>query len=111
MRRRELLAGALGILGTGLTWPRRAAAQQPSQPGVTPLNPRLSLVTTGGTNVLALVVPDGLILVDTGAPAQTDALMASLTALMEREALGERARRVVKAFNTHYHPQNTGANE
>lgn len=103
MRRRELLTGALGTfatLATGLARPRRAAAQQ--LPGITALNPRLSLVTTGGTNVLALVTADGLVLVDTGAPEQTDALLASLTAL---------DRRIVKAFNTHYHLQNTGANE
>jgi len=112
MRRRELLTGALGAFATaatGLAWPRRAAAQQP---GLTALNPRLSLVTTGGTNVLALVTADGFVLVDSGTPEQSSALLASLTPL-EREALAERAgeRRVAKVFNTHYHLQNTGANE
>jgi cyclase len=112
MRRRVLLTGALGTLFTGAAagiWPRRADAQQIS--GITALNPRLSLVTAGGTNVLALVTADGLVLVDTGAPEQADALIASLRVL-EREALAERSeRRVTKVFNTHYHPQNTGGNE
>jgi len=111
MRRRELLAGALGAFAgaAGLGWPRRAAAQQP---GLTALNPRLSLVTTGGTNVVALVTADGFVLVDSGTPEQSSALLASLTSV-EREAFAERAgeRRVAKVFNTHYHLQNTGANE
>ena len=49
--RRQLLTGVVGGLFGSLVLPRRSAAQQV---GHVELNDRLSLVTTGGTNVLAL---------------------------------------------------------
>jgi glyoxylase-like metal-dependent hydrolase (beta-lactamase superfamily II) len=99
-RRQLLTAVAGGLLGS-LILPRRSTAQQT---GLVALNDRLSLVTSGGTNVLALSTPDGLVMVDSGAPNLSDALMASLRTL----APGGRARTV---FNTHWHLENTGANE
>jgi glyoxylase-like metal-dependent hydrolase (beta-lactamase superfamily II) len=98
--RRQLLTGVVsGLLGS-LALPRRGTAQAT---GVTALTDRLSLVTSGGTNVLALSTADGLVLVDSGAPELTDPLMASLRQLSS----GGRVRTV---FNTHWHPENTGAN-
>jgi glyoxylase-like metal-dependent hydrolase (beta-lactamase superfamily II) len=98
--RRELLRiGTASLLG-GLIRPRAGAAQQP---GVVALNDRLSVVTTGGTNVLALSTADGLVTVDSGAPELAGPLMQSL-----RQLSGGR---VATVFNTHWHPQNTGANE
>jgi len=99
--RRQLLTGIVGGLLGGLVLPRRAAAQQP---GVVQLNDRLSLVTTGRTNVLALTSPDGLVVVDSGAPELIDSLMESLR---QTSAGG----RVNTVFNTHFHTENTGANE
>jgi glyoxylase-like metal-dependent hydrolase (beta-lactamase superfamily II) len=61
----------------------------------------LSLVTTGRTNGLALAAPDGLVLVDSGAPEAIEPLMTSL------RPLG----RVSTVFNTHFHPEHTGGNE
>jgi glyoxylase-like metal-dependent hydrolase (beta-lactamase superfamily II) len=63
------------------------------------------LITSGGTNVLALSTSDGLVLVDSGAPDRSDALMAMLN------ALSLSAGKLRTVFNTHYHPENTGANE
>jgi glyoxylase-like metal-dependent hydrolase (beta-lactamase superfamily II) len=74
------------------------------QTGVVRLTDRLSLLTTGGTNVLALSTADGLVLVDSGAPDRANSLVAAL-----RELAG--GQRVTKAFNTHWHLENTGANE
>ncbi len=51
LARRDLLLGAVGGLFGSLAWPRRGAAQPA---GIVPLNDRLSLVTSGRTNVLAL---------------------------------------------------------
>ena len=99
--RRQLLTGMVGGLLGGLVAPRRSAAQAA---GVTPLNDRLSLVTSGGTNVLALSTADGLVMVDSGASELGDPLMASLRQLSP----GARVRTV---FNTHWHAENTGANE
>jgi glyoxylase-like metal-dependent hydrolase (beta-lactamase superfamily II) len=89
-----------GLLGS-LALPRRAAAQAA---GITPLTDRLSLVTSGGTNVLALSTADGLVLVDSGAPDLDGPLLASL-----RQLSPDRPVRTV--FNTHWHTENTGANE
>ena len=99
--RRQLLTGVVGGLLGGLVLPRRTAAQQP---GVIPLNDRLSLVTSGRTNVLALNAPDGLVLVDSGAPELSDGLMESLRQVSP-------SGRVATVFNTHWHTENTGAND
>jgi cyclase len=99
--RRQLLTGVVGSLLGSLALPRRSAGQQTARIALTE---RLSLVTGGGTNVIALTSPDGLVLVDSGAPDRSDALMASL-----RELTADA--RVRTLFNTHWHPENTGANQ
>jgi cyclase len=99
--RRQLLTGVVGGLLASLALPRRGAAQQS---GLVLLNDRLSLVMSGRTNVLALKTPDGLILVDGGAPEFSGPLMESLRTLSTGS-------RVVTVFNTHWHTENTGANE
>jgi glyoxylase-like metal-dependent hydrolase (beta-lactamase superfamily II) len=98
--RRELLLGAFGLLGS-VAVPRRGATQPRN---LLPLNNRLSLVTSGGTNTLALSAADGLVVVDSGAPDLRDALMESLRRL---SAGG----RIATVFNTHWHEENTGAND
>ena len=99
--RRQLLTGVVGGLLGSLVVPRRGAAQAA---GVIQLNDRLSLLTRGGTNVLALTTADGLVLVDSGAPD----LSAPLTESLRQLSPGGRVARV---FNTHWHSENTGANE
>jgi cyclase len=96
--RRQILIGVVGGL-VSLLRPRRSVAQQS---GVVPLNERLSLVTTGGTNVLALSTADGLVIVDSGTPELITQLMGSLRALSQQTST---------VFNTHWHSENTGANE
>ena len=98
--RRQLMTRIVGAVIAGLATPRHGAAQVTAAA----LTDRLSLITSGGTNVLALSTPDGLVLVDSGAPDRSDALIAGLTSLSD----GGSVRTV---FNTHYHPENTGANE
>ena len=99
--RRQLMTGVVAGLFGSLVLPRRSAAQQT---GLLTLTDRLSLVTSAGTNVLAFAGSDGLVLVDSGAPDRSDALMTSLRAL----APDVRARTL---FNTHWHAENTGANQ
>jgi glyoxylase-like metal-dependent hydrolase (beta-lactamase superfamily II) len=99
--RRQLLTGVVGALLGSLVVPRRGTAQSA---GLTPLNDRLSLLTSGGTNVLALSTSDGIVLVDSGAPDLADRLMGSLRKLSADS-------RVRTVFNTHWHLENTGANE
>jgi cyclase len=97
--RRQMLVGVIGGLLGGMVVPRRAAAQQPR----VQLTDRLWVVTTGRTNVLALTTPDGLVVVDSAEPDFSDLLMGQLKQLP--------GGRVSTVFNTHWHPQNTGANE
>src|SRR5262245_60714895 len=97
--RRQLITRVVGAAVAGLAMPRSGVAQVRT----TALAERLSLRTSGGTNVLALSAPDGLVLVDSGAPDRIDALVADL------QSLSGGAVRTV--FNTHYHGENTGANE
>ena len=101
MDRRQFLTGAVGGLLGGLAVPRRVTAQQA---GLVPLNDRLSLVTSGHTNVVALSTPDGLVVVDSGAPEFSDRVMESLRQLSPGGRVGT-------VFNTHWHAENTGAND
>ena len=98
--RRQLLTGVVGGLFASLTFPRRSVAQQI---GHVRLNDRLVLVTTGGTNVLTLSTDAGLVLVDSGTPEFSEALMASV----RQFAAGKGVKTL---FNTHWHQENTGAN-
>ena len=100
VHRRQFLAGALGGLLAGLSLPRHGAAQA----GAVPLNDRLALLTTGSTNVLVLSTRDGLVLVDSGAAERADQLVGAVRRLPG-------GARVSTVFNTHWHAENTGANE
>jgi cyclase len=108
--RRQLITGVLGAVIAGVTTPRLGAAQVTT----TALTDRLSLMASGGTNVLALSTPDGLVLVDSGAPDRSEALIAglkSLPGLVRLKPDTTYGGGVRTVFNTHYHPENTGANE
>ena len=98
--RRQLLTGVIGGLVAGLVLPRRSGAQQVDDVA---LSDRLSLLTRGGSNVLALSTADGLILVDSGTPEFSDALMVSVKQFSGGQG-------VKTLFNTHWHLGNTGAN-
>lgn len=98
--RRQFLGGmAAGLIGQ-LMLPHWTSAQQSD---VTALTDRLSLLTTGGTNVVALKTGDGAVIVDSGTPERSPQLMGTL-----RQMPGGR---VATVFNTHWHAENTGANE
>jgi glyoxylase-like metal-dependent hydrolase (beta-lactamase superfamily II) len=99
--RRQLLTGVVGGLFASLTFPRHSPAQQI---GHVTLNDRLALVTTGGTNVLTLSSDEGLVLVDSGTPEFTEALMASVRQFASGNS-------VKTLFNTHWHLENTAAND
>jgi cyclase len=101
MDRRGLLKIGVGALVGGFALPRRV---WPQEAAVAPLNDRLSVIARARTNVVALSTSDGAILVDSGTAQYRDALMDSLRQLSP-------GARINKVFNTHYHPDNTGANE
>jgi glyoxylase-like metal-dependent hydrolase (beta-lactamase superfamily II) len=68
------------------------------------LGPQLSLITGGGGNVLALGSPEGALLVDGGARAQS-------AALLKLALKSVSAAKVHTLVNTHWHPDQTGSNE
>ena len=94
MNRRELLKSALA--GTvALGFPSLLSGQGAS---------RLSVIDGGGTNVVVFSAPDGLILVDSGAPNNGDRMLSALKAFAPNA-------KVTTLFNTHYHLDQTGNNE
>lgn len=95
--RRQLLKSAAAGALTLWTSRRILNAQQP---GVRGLTDKLAVLDGGGANILAFSSPDGLVLVDSGAPKSGDKLMAALN-----------GSKVQTLFNTHYHTDQTGNNE
>jgi cyclase len=103
MNRRAILNGALGGV-VSLTLPpftRYAFAQQ--NLAVVPVSEGFVMLTGAGGNVLVRTAGDGQMLVDSGAAAFTDAVLARL-----RDLPG--AGRVTTVFNTHWHRQQVGGN-
>ena len=99
LNRRDVLKGALGVFATWTS--SRVSSAQQAAGGVRRLTDRIALVDGGGSNVLAFVTSEGVVLVDGGPPKSFDAIMASL---------GTNAK-VHTLFNTHHHVDQTGNNE
>jgi glyoxylase-like metal-dependent hydrolase (beta-lactamase superfamily II) len=76
------------------------------------LSPRITTVDLGGAtlfegagcNVIALPGPDGALMIDGGLAANADALLAAVRT-------ATRTARIHTLINTHWHPEQTGANE
>ncbi|HEY4364491.1 MAG TPA: MBL fold metallo-hydrolase [Bryobacteraceae bacterium] len=100
MKRREFLKGA--VAGSASLWvlPGLVTAQG----GAKSLGDKIQLLDGGGTNVVAFAAPDGVVLVDSGAPKSGDAVMAGVRQLSS-------GAKVTTLFNTHYHLDQTGNNE
>lgn len=118
MDRRTLLQGAFGgLVGMSLVPLALAASPAAVAPGASPasgaspiaptltrLNDKLAVVSGVRDNVVALAGGDGLLLVDSGSPGASDALLAQL-----RQLPG--GGQVKTLINTHYHADQTGGNE
>ena len=108
-RRRDviqmMLAGAAGI-----ALPRQLIAQQREAPlhhtplTASPLSESVALVSGGGGNVLAIDGPDGLVMINGGAPDRSSELLKTIA-----DRFG--GKRVVTLFNTDWHPDHTGSND
>jgi cyclase len=101
--RRAVLQGALGALGGAALAPLARRARAAGAPVLTQVTDKLALVAGAGGNVLARTTAGGLVLVDSGSAAQSDALLAVLRALPGGE-------RVATLFNTHWHREQIGGN-
>jgi cyclase len=99
--RRRFLHTGTAALGSALLHPYAASAQ-----------PRISTTDLGGAtllqgagcNVIAMPGPDGALMIDGGLAANADALLPAV-----RNAT--RTSRIHTLINTHWHPEQTGANE
>ena len=103
MNRRAILKGALGgVLSLMLpTFARYAFSQE--SPAIVPVREGYVMLTGAGGNVLVRTASTGQVLVDSGAAAFTDAVLADLRGLPG----GGRATTV---FNTHWHKEQVGGN-
>jgi glyoxylase-like metal-dependent hydrolase (beta-lactamase superfamily II) len=97
------LAGGIGAQAlSGLVGRRIFAGSAVST--VTQLSANVALLSGLGGNVVALSAPDGLLVIDSGAPEHSGELMKALAALPG-------GNRIRIAFNTHWHWDHTGGNE
>jgi cyclase len=103
MSRRPFAAVAIAAAVTLVGAPRIAAAAAGDM-SLTRVSDHVSVIAGAGTNVVVLETPDGLALVDSGAPDRADALLEFID-----ETFAGAPIRVL--FNTHWHVDHTGANE
>jgi len=105
MNRRELLGGAL--CAATLRWPQAIAAQPANSAAtslvVEPLGGSLHLIRGGGGNVVVFDSPEGVLLVDGGAPEHSAAVLKAVQKLTGKG-------QVHTLFNTHWHWDQTGSN-
>lgn len=102
-RRRLLRAGAL-TLG-GALFPVPAVRAQQAAAGITTTDlGGLFLLQGAGCNVIAMRGGDGALMIDGGLAANADALLRAVLAATGND-------RIHWLINTHWHPEQTGANE
>lgn len=97
-----LRAGA-GLFGSAL-FPALAARSQPGSPITTTDLGGLFLLQGAGCNVLAMRGDEGALMIDGGLAVNADALLRAVYAATGND-------RVRVLINTHWHPEQTGANE
>jgi glyoxylase-like metal-dependent hydrolase (beta-lactamase superfamily II) len=100
-RRRLLQTGAAALSGALL--PASSRAQNAPRISTTDLG-GATLFQGAGGNVIAIPGPDGALMIDGGRAASAEALLAAV-----RSATG--SSRIHTLINTHWHPDQTGANE
>ena len=109
--RRELLKAAIGAAGIVVGAPvlrlAGAWAQAPAEgAGTLKLADDLFVLRLPGeANVIAQTSADGVLLVDGGSAAGSDALLKAVAALPNGGG------KIHTLFNTHWHPEQTGSNE
>src|SRR5271157_4360493 len=104
---RTAMAGTAGMV-FGAPGLRLSAAPQlaPEIPGNVKLADDLYIVRVPGeASVVAHTSQDGVLLVDGGSPASSDAVLKAVAALPNGSG------KIHTLFNTHWHPEQTGSNE
>jgi glyoxylase-like metal-dependent hydrolase (beta-lactamase superfamily II) len=105
-----------GVSRTGTAFSRRtflytgvaalvSATRSPAQARITTTDlGGATLLQGAGCNVIALPGPDGALMIDGGSRANADALLAAVRSATKTS-------RIHTLINTHWHPDQTGANE
>ena len=102
--RRAFLQAGAAIVVSGVSRTLFAAAQNARTISTTDLGGGVTLLQGAGCNVVAIRGSDGSLMIDGGLAANADALLAAVN-----RATGNG--RVQMLINTHWHPEQTGANE
>src|SRR5262245_12792609 len=101
---RTLLGGATGLSLPSISGYRAFAQGGVSSITTTRLTDSMTLLTGPGSNVLTVTGPDGVLMVDGGAPEHSAELLRAIT--------GQSDVNQIKALlNTHWHLEHTGSNE
>jgi len=107
--RRDVLLG-LGALS--LSPLAVSIARAADSLAVTEVVPGIQVISGGGGNIVALATSAGLVLVDSGnAQAREEVLAKSAKIAKEDKSTSGAGGKVVALVNTHWHPDQTGANE
>ena len=107
--RRDALRGlAAGVVSLGLAPLAAPVARAQGTVDAVGVAPGLELLRVSGVNVVALATSAGFVVVDSGPAAANGALLAALRGLGAPEGAGGK---VAALVNTHWHRDQTGANE
>ncbi len=103
MDRRNFIRQALPAAALGTAFAQRVGAAEPQPLGVIEVARGLFVVTGGGGNVTVFQAPEGVLLVDGGAPQRSAEVLRLVKARTG-------ATRIHTLFNTHWHWDQTGSN-
>jgi glyoxylase-like metal-dependent hydrolase (beta-lactamase superfamily II) len=104
--RRDVLCGlAAGVAGVGFAPLTASVAHAQGTLDVDDVAPNLKVLRVSGVNIVTFATSAGLVVVDSGPAADRDLV---LTALRDLAGVG---RKVETLVNTHWHRDQTGANE
>ena len=102
-RRNFLYAGAAAL--GGALMPGACLAEAAGEGGISASDlGGVTLLQGAGCNVIAMPGPDGALMIDGGLAANADALLAAVKS-------ATRTTRINTLINTHWHPEQTGAND
>jgi glyoxylase-like metal-dependent hydrolase (beta-lactamase superfamily II) len=112
LSRRDVLHGIAGGLAAASLSPLASSiARAADELTVADVAPGLKLISGGGGNVVVLSTGAGLVLVDSGGARAREETLAKIAEIAKDDKKTEARAKVVALVNTHWHRDQTGANE